>query len=101
MAYDPDPAHRTVRVERRGSGGRALMYLVLVALLLAALAWALGLFSVDTSGSLEAPRVELEGGEIPKVEVDTADVEVGTKKTTIEVPTIDIERPADNGDAKR
>jgi hypothetical protein len=102
MAYDPDPANRTVYVERSSpSGSRTLLYVIVVAVLLAAVAWALGLFNVDTSGKLQAPRVEVQGGEVPDVQVETADIEVGTKETTIEVPTIDIERPGDDGSAKR
>ncbi len=101
MAHDPIPPRDTVHVERRGSAGRPLLYLLLAALLLAALAWALGLFNVDTSGRLEAPKVEVSGGEVPEVQVETAKVDVGTKETTIEVPTVEVQRPGDDGSARR
>jgi len=43
--------------------------------------------------------VEAEKGEMPEYEVETADVEVGTKKKTIEVPDVNVEMPEDKDEA--
>ena len=44
----------------------------------------------------EMPEVEVKGGELPEYDVSTADVDVKTKETTIEVPTIDVQSPSEN-----
>ena len=44
----------------------------------------------------EAPEVEVKGGQLPEYDVSTADVDVKTKETTIEVPTVDIQSPSEN-----
>jgi hypothetical protein len=86
---------------RRGGPGGTIAIIVVVALAAAALAWALGLFNVDTSGSLEAPKVAITGGEVPKVQVETADIDVGTKTATVELPTVEVTPPGDDGSANR
>jgi len=45
-------------------------------------------------GSL--PDVEVEGGNMPKYDVDGPDVDVGTKEKTITVPDVDIDMPDDD-----
>ena len=46
----------------------------------------------------EMPDVEVKGGELPEYDVSTADVDVKTKETTIEVPTVDVDvqSPSEN-----
>jgi hypothetical protein len=44
----------------------------------------------------ELPDVEVKGGELPEYDVSTADVDVKTKETTIEVPTVDVQSPSEN-----
>lgn len=41
------------------------------------------------------PDVEVSGGNMPEFDVETADVDVGTKETTVEVPTVDVDMPDD------
>ncbi|MEI6484710.1 MAG: hypothetical protein WCO11_00425 [Sphingomonadales bacterium] len=81
----------------RDGAGRTIAIIALVAVVLLAIAWAAGLFNVDTKGSLTAPKVSVKGGSVPKVDVNTADIKVGTRKETIEVPTVNIEKPKDDG----
>jgi hypothetical protein len=62
-------------------------------------------------GNIEMPSIETSGGEMPAVDVNTADVEVGTESRTVDVPTdvnveteertieyptIDIDTPEEN-----
>ncbi|WP_268873886.1 MULTISPECIES: hypothetical protein [unclassified Sphingobium] len=41
------------------------------------------------------PEVSVKGGEVPKVDVDSKEVVVGTKKEEIDVPTVGVR---DNGE---
>lgn len=77
------------RREPRSRNG--ILIAVVVVLLLLLVAWAAGLFDVKASGELEAPKVSVEGGSLPDVDADVADVNVGTKTTTVEVPTVDVD----------
>lgn len=78
--------------DRRGGGGRTIVIILVVIAVLALLAYALGLFNVDTSGELEAPDVNIttQGGEVPDVQVEAADVDVGTTTETVKLPDVDV-----------
>jgi len=73
-------------------GSRSIVIVLVVVAVLAVLAYALGLFNVDTSGELKAPdvNVAVEGGEVPDVQVEAADVDVGTKTETVKLPDVDV-----------
>jgi flagellar basal body-associated protein FliL len=79
-------------MDRRGGGGRTIVIILVVVAVLAVLAYALGLFNVDASGELEAPNVDVavEGGEVPDVQVETADIDVGTQTETVKLPDVDV-----------
>jgi hypothetical protein len=49
-----------------------------------------GRFSVETDGALTAPEVEVSGGSVPDVDVNIADIDIGTRTEEIEVPTVDV-----------
>lgn len=74
--------------------GMTVFLVVGAVVVLLAVAWAAGLFSVETEGTLAAPNVEVSGGSVPDVDVNTADITVGTREEVIEVPTVDV-TPAD------
>ena len=68
----------------------------------AALLLALGAFAIALGGCRaeqtqegELPDVDVtvEGGQLPEYEVETADVEVGTREETVTVPDIDVTMP--------
>ena len=48
--------------------------------------------SVEQTEEGELPDVDVtaEGGNMPEYDVDTADVEVGTRETTMDVPKVDV-----------
>jgi hypothetical protein len=52
---------------------------------------------VDQTQAGELPDVDIEGGQLPKYDVDAPDVDIGTKEVEVTVPDIDIE-PADDDD---
>lgn len=71
---------------RRTGGSNTLLILLVVAVAALVLAFATGL--INLSGG-EAPRVAVEGGEVP--EVNTGEVVVGTTETTVDVPDVDVD----------
>ncbi len=52
-----------------------------------AVAFALGACTAQKTQEGEAPDVEVEGGQLPKYDVEPADVDVKTDTTQVEVPT--------------
>jgi regulator of protease activity HflC (stomatin/prohibitin superfamily) len=72
------------------SGARTGLIIVVIAVVVAVAAYALGLFSVNTSGELKAPEISVEGGALPNLDVDTGEVVVGTTETQVEVPDVDV-----------
>lgn len=75
-------------VHRSGTPGWLIALLVVIALVVAAFAF--GLIDIDQTREAKAPDIKVTGGQAPAFDVDTADVNVGTKKETIEVPTVDV-----------
>ncbi|MBB3034269.1 hypothetical protein [Alteriqipengyuania lutimaris] len=65
---------------------------------------ALALAGCDVEQTEEAEMPEVEGGNMPEYDVDTADVDVDTDTTTeeIEVPTmdVDVEEPGEEANAE-
>ncbi|MGB6231713.1 MAG: hypothetical protein WBF53_16470 [Litorimonas sp.] len=51
------------------------------------------LTDIDLTQTAELPEVSVEGGQLPAVDVDVADIDVGTREMTVEVPTIDVDLP--------
>ncbi len=70
---------------------RALLGVILVLVVGLIAAFALGLVDLNAKGG-KLPEIRAEAGKLPEVDVKTAKVDVGTKKETIEVPTIDVKR---------
>ena len=48
---------------------------------------------VDQTREGELPEVTAEGGQLPQYEVETADVDIGTREETVTVPDVDITMP--------
>ena len=51
---------------------------------------------VEKTQEGRAPEVNIEGGQMPKYDVKTPDVDVGTEKREVTVPTVDIDLPEDD-----
>ncbi len=75
-----------------GRGGRTILIIIVVIALIAAVTFAMGLWNLDSSGSLKAPEVKVsaEGGEVPNVDLNTGSIDVGTKTETVKVPEVDV-----------
>ena len=70
---------------------------ILIASLIAPLAIGLAACDVDQTKEGEMPEVEVKDGQLPEYDVETADVDVGTKETTVEVPDVKITMPDAEG----
>lgn len=93
-----DSTGRPVVVEKKSSMGWLVALLIVVALVVAAFAF--GLIDLDAdAGKIPDVNVTTSGGEAPSVDASVADVDVGSKETTIEVPTVDV-KPAGDAEAK-
>ncbi len=53
-------------------------------------AFAFGLIDINQTKKTQLPDVAIEGGQAPAFDVDTADVDVGTKQESIKVPDVDV-----------
>lgn len=82
-----------VIVEKKGPGRTLVIALVAVVALVGVL-FATGFWSADVKEG-DLPEVSVNGGELPKVDVDSKAVVVGTKKEEIDVPTVGVK---DNGE---
>ncbi|KQT51954.1 hypothetical protein ASG43_20915 [Aureimonas sp. Leaf454] len=74
--------------------GRVLGILVAVVVVVGIVGYAMGFFTVTQTQEGSLPNVSVTGGSMPKVDVDAADVNVGTETKTIEVPTVTVTPPA-------
>ena len=78
---------------RKSSSPMWLIAVVLLALIVVA-AFAFGLVDVNQTKMAALPdvKVETSGGQAPAFDVKTADINVGTKTKTIEVPTVSVDK---------
>jgi hypothetical protein len=68
---------------------------LLVCTATAGIALSLTSCNVRQTQEAKAPEVEVKDGQMPKYDVDTADVSVGTEKREVTVPTMDVTMPGD------
>ncbi len=71
---------------------RFILTILILGVLALIAAIATGLLNLNTSGEFRPPKVEVkaQGGELPKVDVDTDQVVVGTTNSTVRVPEVGI-----------
>lgn len=72
--------------------GKALLRLIPALAMIAALG---GACTAEVQDEGELPEVNVEGGDMPNVDVDAADVDVTTDTQTVVVPDVDVNPPAD------
>lgn len=86
---DGGPVRDTTVVRERGGVNKLAIALIAIAVIIGLL-FATGFWSADVKdGAL--PEVSVQGGAMPKVDLDSKEVVVGTTKTDIEVPKIKTE----------
>jgi uncharacterized membrane protein len=71
---------------------RGLLGLLAVVVLVLIVGVATGFISIGQTQEARLPRVEAQGGQLPKLDVDVGKIDVRTKQTTVDVPVIEIDR---------
>jgi hypothetical protein len=74
-----------------GGGARTGLIIAVVAVLAIIAAFAFGLIDIDQTKEAKLPEIKAEGGALPKFDADVADVDVGTKNTTVELPKVEVD----------
>ena len=82
---------------------RALLMILILAVVALLVAFASGFLNVNQTREAKAPQVSAtrngvtaRGGQAPAFDVETGSVKVGTKQTTVRVPAVVVEKPAQN-----
>jgi len=82
---------------------RAVIFLLIVAVLIIIAGVASGYLKISQRRPAEAPQltatgngVTAKGGQAPAFDVETGSVKVGTKETTVKVPSIEVQKPDQN-----
>lgn len=70
--------------------GRVLGSIVLLVVVLFGVAWAFGLVNLQQTRDAKLPSISVQGGQMPKFDADVANVQVGTKTESVEVPRVDV-----------
>lgn len=73
---------------------RFILTILVIAVLVMIVGVATGFINLNSSGQLRAPKVNVtaQGGEVPKLDVDTKELVVGTTETNVAVPSIGMEK---------
>jgi hypothetical protein len=82
---------------------RAVLFILIVAILVVIAGIATGFLNIDQIRGAKAPDiaatsngVTARGGQAPAFDVETGSVKVGTKQRTVNVPTIEVQKPRGN-----
>jgi len=82
---------------------RALILILIVVVVALLIAIASGFLNVRQTRKATAPQVSAtrngvtaHGGQAPAFDVETGSVKVGAKQATVKVPTVVVEKPAQN-----
>ena len=82
---------------------RAFLLVLIVLVVAVIFAVATGLLDINQVRPARAPQVSAthngvvaKGGQAPAFDVETGSVAVGTAQKTVKVPTVSVEKPADN-----
>jgi len=70
----------------------AVIGIVGILVLIVVVLFGSGFWSADVTKEGSLPEVSVDGGSIPKVDLDSKEVVVGTKKTEIDVPKVKTEK---------
>jgi len=82
---------------------RAIIFILIIAVVIIVVAIATGFLDINQMRGARAPQVTATrngltatGGQAPAFDVETGSVKVGTTRTTVNVPTLTVEKPEQN-----
>ncbi|MET0138223.1 MAG: hypothetical protein ABW192_07555 [Sphingobium sp.] len=64
--------------------------IVLIVVVVFGIAWAFGFVNLQQTRDAQLPAISVKGGQLPKFDADVANVQVGTKTESVEVPRVDV-----------
>lgn len=70
-------------------GGMTITLILVAAAVIVGLLFATGFWSADVTKPGALPEVSVKGGALPKIDLESKKVVVGTTKTEVEVPTVE------------
>ena len=73
---------------------RTFLGLLGVVVLIVAGLMAFNFINIDQTQRAALPQVKVEGGQVPKFDVEVGKVNVGTVNRTVAVPTVEVEKAA-------
>ncbi len=77
--------------------GKALGWIIGLVVIVGVAWFAYNMVSVRQTQEAQLPNVTVTGGQLPKADVDVGSVSVGSETRTVEVPTLNVTPPAQNG----
>ena len=85
---------------------RAIIFILIIAIVAVIGAVATGFLDINQVRGGKAPQVSAtqngvvaKGGQAPAFDVETGSVRLGSKETTVKVPSVQVVRPGDNSSA--
>ena len=82
---------------------RAFLFVLIVAILVVIAGIATGFLNINQIRGAKAPDITAtsngltaKGGQAPAFDVETGSVKVGTKQRTVNVPTLEVQKPQGN-----
>ena len=82
---------------------RAVLFVIIIAVLAVLAALATGFLDINQIRGARAPQlsttsngVTAKGGQAPAFDVQTGSVKVGSKESTVKMPTLQVQRPDQN-----
>jgi hypothetical protein len=85
---------------------RAVIFILIIAILLVIAAVATGFLNINQIRGAKAPQVATtsngvtaKGGQAPAFDVETGSVKVGTQEKTVRMPTVVVQKPGENQSA--
>ena len=85
---------------------RIVIFILILAVLVVIAALVTGFLNIDQIRGARAPQVSTtgngvsaKGGQAPAFDIQTGSVKVGAREKTVKMPTLVVEKPADNAAA--
>jgi hypothetical protein len=85
------------------SSMRAVIFIIIIAVLVVLAGLGTGYIDINQIRGAQAPQiaathngVTAKGGQAPAFEVETGSVKVGTQQKTVNMPTLEVQKPAGN-----
>lgn len=82
---------------------RAVIFVLILVVLVVIAGVATGFLDINQIRGARAPQISAtgngvtaKGGQAPAFDVQTGSVKVGTQQKTVRVPTLDVQKPAEN-----